>query len=172
MNGEFYVTVHGFSAFVPYNWSFINGHTFVEFCLMDAQDRRIAEQDQEIAELKAEVASLRSLVAALEKNSGNSSKPPSSDIVKPPKQQDRRRKKKIGGQKGHKQNLRTPFSDDQIDQTIALKLDSCPKCGGTLKATNAEPKKHQQVELVKKPFFVTEYHQHQYWCEHCQCDHH
>jgi len=67
MNGEFYVTVHGFSSFVPYNWSFINGHTFVEFCLMDAKDRRIAEQDQEIAELKAEVAGLRSLVAALEK---------------------------------------------------------------------------------------------------------
>ena len=115
---------------------------------MDAKDRRIAEQDKEIAELKAEVARLRSLVAQLQKNSGNSSKPPSSDIVKPPKQKDRRRKKKIGGQKGHKQNLRTPFPADQIDETVELKLDSCPKCNGTLKPTGKDPKKHQQVELV------------------------
>ena len=116
---------------------------------MDAKDRRIAELENRIAELEA-------LVAKLQKNSTNSSKPPSSDIVKPPRQQDRRRKKKIGGQKGHKQNLRTPFEQNQIDETVELKLESCPKCNGKLTPTGAEPKKHQQVE---------------YWCEACQCTH-
>jgi transposase len=152
---------------------------------MNAKDRRIAEQDKEIAELKLKVSELKALlqaalekiaardakIAALEKNSSNSSKPPSSDIVKPPKQKDRRRKKKIGAQKGHKQNLRTPFPEDQIDKTIELTLEACPKCKGILKRTNDPPKKHQQVELVEKPFIVTEYQQHQYWCEYCQCFH-
>src|SRR5215469_10800698 len=131
-----------------------------------AQEQAIVIEQQRIR-----ITDLEALVAKLQKDSGNSSKPPSSDIVKPPKQQDRRRKKKIGAQKGHKQNLRTPFPEDQIDKTIELKLTACPKCGGKLKSTNEPPKKHQQIELVEKPFFVTEYHQHQYWCEHCQCYH-
>jgi len=132
---------------------------------MEAKDRRIAQLERRVAELEALLQAALEKIAQLKKNSSNSSKPPSSDIVKPPKQQDWRRKKKIGGHKGHKQNLRTPFPTDQIDKTIELKLESCPKCNGTLAPTGAEPKKHQQVELVAKPFIVTEYHQHQYWCE-------
>ena len=138
---------------------------------MDAKDRRIAEQDQEIAELKALLKAALEEIARLKKNSSNSSKPPSSDIVKPTKDKDRRRKKKIGAQKGHKQHLREPFKPEQVDQTVELKLEACPKCGGTLKATKEPPKKHQQVELVEKPFLVTEFQQHQYWCEQCQCYH-
>ena len=120
-----------------------------------------------IAELEALLKAALAKIAQLEKNSSNSSKPPSSDIVKPPKDKDRRRKKKIGAQKGHKQNLRTPFPEDQIDKTIELTLEACPKCNGKLEPTGKEPTKHQQVELVAKPFIVTEYQQAEYWCEHC-----
>ena len=126
---------------------------------MDAKDRRIADLEKRVAELEALLKAALAKIAQLEKNSANSLKPPSSDIVKPPKDKDRRRKKKIGAQKGHKQNLRTPFPEDQIDQTIELTLDSCPKCHGKLVPSGKEPKKHQQVELVAKPFIVTEYHQ-------------
>jgi len=139
---------------------------------MDVKDRRIAELEQRVAELEALLKAALEKIAQLEKHSGNSSKPPSSDIVKPPKDKDRRRKnRKIGGQQGHKQNLRPPFTPDQIDQTVELQLESCPKCGGTLQPTGTEPKKHQQVELVDKPFIVTEYQQTEYWCEQCQCTH-
>jgi len=131
---------------------------------MDDKDRRIAELEKRVAELEA-------FIAKLLKNSTNSSKPPSSDIVKPPKQQDRRRKKKIGAQKGHKQNLREQFKPEQVDNTIELKLDACPKCKGKLTQTNEPPKIHQQVELVEKPFIITEYQQAQYWCDNCQCHH-
>ena len=131
---------------------------------MDWKDKRIAELEKRVAELEA-------LVAKLLKNSSNSSKPPSSDIVKPTKDKDRRRKKKIGAQKGHKQHLREPFKPEQVDQTVELKLEACPRCGGKLKATKEPPKKHQQIELVEKPFIVTEFQQHQYWCEKCQCYH-
>jgi transposase len=127
-----------------------------------AKDCRIAELEQRVAELEA-------LVAKLQKNSGNSSKPPSSDIVKPPKQQaGGAKKRKIGAQKGHKQHLREPFKPEQIDETVELKLEVCPKCKGKLEASTEPPKKYQQVELVEKSFVVTEYQQPQYWCEPCQ----
>ena len=79
---------------------------------MDVKDRRIAELEQRVAELEAllkaaleKIAQLEAEVARLKKHSGNSSKPP--------KDKDRRRKKrKIGGQKGHQQNLRTPFTPE------------------------------------------------------------
>ena len=106
------------------------------------------EQAILIEKLRDEIAMLKAKITQLLKNSGNSSKPPSSDIVKPPKDKDRRRKKEIGAQKGHKQHLREPFDENQIDKTVALKLNACPKCGGQLKATTEPPKKHQQVELV------------------------
>ena len=142
---------------------------------MDAKDRRIAEQDKEIAELKAllraaleRIAELEAEIARLKKHSGNSSKPPSSDIVKPTKDKDRRRKRKIGAQKGHKQHQREPFSEEQIDNIVPLKLTACPKCKGKLQATSESPKKHQQVELVEKSFIITEYQQVRYWCTKCQ----
>ena len=143
---------------------------------MDAKDKRIAELERRDVEREAlfqaalaRIAELESLVAKLQKRSGNSSKPPSSDIVKPPKQKDRRRKKKIGGQKGHKQHLRTPFHESQINKTVELKLEVCPKCSEKLKPAGEPPKRHQQVELIEKSFIVTEYRQHQYWCNKCQC---
>jgi transposase len=125
----------------------------------------------EIERLKAENMNLREIIARLEKNSSNSSKPPSSDIVKPPKIRHGKGKRKIGGQKGHEQNLRKPFDESQVDKIINLTLKACPKCGAFLQASSEAPKKHQQVELAQKPFEVTEYRQHSYWCAACQCYH-
>jgi transposase len=139
---------------------------------MDAKDKRIAEQDLRIAELESQLKVALDKIATLQKNSTNSSKPPSSDIVKPPKpRKDKDRRRKIGAQKGHPKHQRPPFADDQIDTTVELKLEACPKCNGKLTPTDDAPKKQQQVELVEKPFIVTEYQQHRYWCEHCQCHH-
>jgi transposase len=115
---------------------------------MDSSDRRIIELEKQVAKLKELLQAALDEVARLKKNSSNSSKPPSSDIVKPTKDKDRRRKKKIGAQQGHPQHLREPFSEEQVDQTVELQLDACPKCGGKLQPTNEPPKKHQQVELV------------------------
>jgi len=125
----------------------------------------------EIAGLKQENALLRDEIAILKKNSGNSSKPPSSDIVKPPKERRNKGKRKIGAQKGHKQHLRQPFGEDQVDTTVRLTLEACPECGGKLQTVEEGMKKRQQVELIEKPYFVTEYEQGRYWCAHCQCCH-
>jgi transposase len=119
----------------------------------------------------SEMEQLKAEITALKKNSSNSSKPPSSDIVKPPQKQKSKGKRKTGAQKGHKQHLHKPIDKGQIDKTIELKLKDCPACGGNLRASNEKVKIHQQVELVDKPFIVTEFHQFSYWCDHCQLTH-
>jgi Transposase IS66 family. len=138
---------------------------------MDAKDKRIAELETLLKAALEEIARLKERIAVLEKNSSNSSKPPSSDIVKQPKTKPNGKKRKRGAQKGHKQHLRTPFDETKIDKSIELKLLACPTCGGKLIPSNEPPKKLQQVELVDKPFIVTEFRQVWYWCEHCQCLH-
>lgn len=125
----------------------------------------------ENARLKQENAELREALAIKNMNSSNSSKPPSSDIVKPPREQRKKGKRKIGAQIGHKQHLRQPFENDQVDKIVRLTLEACPECGMKMKIVKEGMKKHQQVELVKKPFIVTEYEQCRYWCSHCQCYH-
>ena len=145
---------------------------------MGNENKRIAELELlleaaliEIERLKAENTKLRETIARLEKNSSNSSKSPSSDILKPPKTIKSKRKREIGAQKGHKQHLRKPFDETQVDKTIELKLEVCPVCGEKLQASNEPMNIHQQVELVYKPYIVTEYQQPLYWCNHCQCFH-
>ena len=138
---------------------------------MDAKDKRIAELETLLKAALEEIASLKERLAVLEKNSSNSSKPPSSDIVKPSKPKDKRKKRKRGAQKGHKRNLRKPFEENQVDKIADLSLNACPTCGGKLVPSKEPPRIHQQVELVDKPFIVTEYRQGWYWCEHCRCYH-
>ena len=145
---------------------------------MGELEKRIAQLEAQLKlalgeneRLKAEISTLKEKIASLEKNSGNSSKPPSSDIAKQPKTRKSRKKRKFGAQKGHARHLRQPFDKNQVDETIELALESCPKCGGELKDTNEMPKKCQQIEFVEKPFIIKEYHQRVYWCENCQCHH-
>jgi transposase len=136
---------------------------------MDAKDKRIAELEALLKAALDKITILEARIAKLEKNSSTSSKPPSSDIVKPPKQRkDKKRRRKIGAQKGHQAHQRQPFTDDQIDQTVEIKLDSCPKCKGKLTVTEQAPKIFQQVELVGRNFIVTAYFCLTSHCEDCQ----
>jgi transposase len=152
---------------------------------MDAKDKQIAELESLLqaaetllqAALK-ENAQLKDRIADLEKNSATTSKPPSSDIVKPPKDKPpvdpktkRKIPRKIGAQSGHKQHLRKPIAPELIDEIVKLELTERPDCGHKLNLDGTTPKITQQIELVEKPFFVTEYQQLMYWCKQCQCHH-
>ena len=138
---------------------------------MGEKDKRIAELEILLKAALDEIERLKARIVQLEKHSGNSSKPPSSDIVKPPKTPDCNGKRKIGAQKGHERHLRNPFGESQVDKTVDLILEACPICGEALQDTCEAPRKHQQIELVEKPFIVTEYRTHRYWCASCQCYH-
>jgi transposase len=136
--------------------------------------KMVKQQAELIQQLRARIAELEAEIAHLKKNSSTSSKPPSSDIVKPEKpvpENGTHEKRKRGAQHGHTRHLRQPFPPSQVDTFMEITLENCPLCGGALEQTGEEPEIHQQVELVEKPFRVTEYQIPQYWCEHCQTYH-
>jgi len=141
---------------------------------MDDKDRRINELEAEnralketvrgleetIRELQQIIATLREEVARLKKNSSNSSKPPSSDIVKPKKILVRRgRKRRRGGQAGHAKYERTPFAEDQVDETFEYELAKKDAAG--LKPLN-DWHIVQQMELNERPFRITEHRARKY----------
>jgi transposase len=64
-----------------------------------------------------------------------------------------------------------PFPPEQVDQFIDATLSKCPLCGGELEESGKEVIKNQQIEIAAKPFIVTEYRQHSYWCPNCQSYH-
>ena len=120
------------------------------------QQARIAELEQVVARLTARVEELSDQVARLSKNSSNSSKPPSSDIVKPPRPPGHAGNGRIGGQPGHPRHQRPPFAPDQIDQICLHELPPEEVRRRRLRPLDSW---HvlQQVELVEKPYVVTEH---------------
>jgi transposase len=143
---------------------------------MDDKDRRIEElvtENQALREtihglketiqgLQAIIQTLREEVARLKKNSSNSSKPPSSDIVKPPKilvRRGRKGKRRRGGQAGHAKYERTPFAEDQVDETFEYELAKADAAG--LRPLN-DWHRVQQIELNDRPFRITEYRARKY----------
>jgi transposase len=109
-----------------------------------------------IAPLKARIAELEAENARLKKNSTTSSKPPSSDIVKPPRPKSaggKRGERRGGGQPGHKRHSRQPFPPEQVDATWLYEWTDVPAGWKPLEQFSIV----QQVELVEKPYTVTEY---------------
>jgi transposase len=119
--------------------------------------------------LQERVKELEKMVARLLKNSSTSSKPPSSDIVKPPKpkpRKGRRGKRRIGGQPGHEKHERKPFPPEQVDETYEYAAVDCSRCGSALPGRGEPARVVQQVELVERPFRVSE---HVVMGESCPC---
>ena len=141
---------------------------------MDERDVIIAGQQEVIAQLTAQLQALieqvgplqaenvrlQAEIVRLKKNSSNSSKPPSSDIVKPKPAKPRRRgKRKRGGQFGHRKHVRPAFAPEQIDDVIKYELED---------VAGLQPlddwRVVQQIELVVRPFIVTEHRARRYRC--------
>lgn len=122
-------------------------------------EKRVVVLEADNAHLRGENARLHTENARLRKNSSNSSKPPSSDITAPPSPGGASsggggggKKKHIGGQPGHPKHERAAFPPEQIDRTIQYEL-SAP---GKLVPLN-QWRRLQQIELIEKPFLVTEH---------------
>jgi transposase len=142
---------------------------------LEAENARLQERNAwlegRLAEVEARNQQLVQALAAAKKTSANSSKPPSSDIVKPPPKnnQARRKRRKKGGQPGHPRHEHPAFAPEQVDQRITYPLKRCPvNPFHRLVPVAGQEKILQQVELVDRPFLVTEHVAQGYWCAGCQ----
>ena len=122
----------------------------------EAVAEAVAPLLRRIAELQAENERLKAEIAQLKKNSTTSSKPPSSDIVKPPRppaSNGKRGKRRAGGQWGHARRTRPAFPPEQVDKTWDYQWQTVPAGWKPLDRFQIV----QQIELVEKPYLVTEH---------------
>ena len=121
----------------------------------------IERLERRIAALEAENADLKRRLAAASKDSSTSSKPPSSDIVKPPRPPGHAGNGRIGGQPGHPRHQRPPFDANRIDRICLHELPPSEVRRRRLRPLDSW---HvlQQVELVEKPYVVTEHRARRY----------
>lgn len=126
-----------------------------------ALEQTNAQLQKEVQQLRADNQKLQDQIARLKRDSSNSSKPPSSDIVKPKKEGTPRgkRPRQIGGQKGHARHERIPFGPDDIGPITHYEL-SPQQAQGLIPLDDWFIL--QQVELVDKPYVVTEHRARKY----------
>ncbi|MCI0674016.1 MAG: IS66 family transposase [Myxococcaceae bacterium] len=138
---------------------------------VDPKDARIAQLEAEVAELKVLLSKALGRIAELERqlgqNSSNSSKLPSSDgpgVQRPPKKPTGR---KPGGQPGHKGTTRVLVGPERVNLTRHVKPTSCRKYHAALAGEDAQPRRHQVVEVPPLTAHVTEYRLHRLKCTGC-----
>jgi transposase len=138
-----------------------------------ARDAELSVRDKQIAELTAQVQVLRE---KLDQNSGNSNRPPSSDGPGAAKRGVGRRggsskaknKRKRGAQKGHRGASRVLVATDQIQNFVEFYPPACEFCSAALPETpDADPTRHQFVDLSPHAPHVTEFRRHEVACTRC-----
>ncbi|WP_225414673.1 IS66 family transposase [Stigmatella hybrida] len=145
---------------------------------VDAKDVRIAEleaqlaqRDERIAQLMALVGALTQRVAELEQrlaqNSSNSARPPSSDAPGSPRPGKKLTGKRPGGQPGHKKHERALLPPEAVQHFVELVPKQCKSCRRRLVGRDAEPQRHQVVEVPPLSAIITEYRSHALECSAC-----
>ena len=108
------------------------------------------------------------LEARLAQNSSNSSRPPSSDPPSaPPASGPGPTGKKRGGQPGHPRHKRALLPPERVNETAELKPKDCRRCGKRLFGSDAEPYRHQVVDIPRVIAKVVEYRLHALLCGEC-----
>jgi transposase len=126
--------------------------------VVEGYERRIVGLEAEIAALQGEGRELR---AQLGQSSQNSSRPSSSDGPhvkrKPPRPPSGRNR---GGQPGHPVHHRALLPPEEVDEVVVRKPTQCRRCGGALGGEDAQPLRHQVIEVPPPMPHVTEYQLH------------
>ena len=127
---------------------------------------------QQIERLKKQLAEVLIVQQQLEeranRTSKNSSSPPSAD---PPgfgnKQEKKKSTKKRGGQPGHSGHSRDLYPIEKCSSVIDHHPTICPSCGESLNGEDANPYRHQIVEIPPIEPIVIEHRLHQLTCGRC-----
>jgi transposase len=131
------------------------------------RDQIIADRDARILKLEREVGLLREKVSL---SSRNSSKPPSSDPPSAPKREPKPKgKRSRGGQHGHAFRARPLVPAVQLapEQIHDYRPEQCRACGAALDGTDAEPWRHQVVDIPIPAPLVVEHRLHALSCPSC-----
>ena len=127
--------------------------------------QRLALIEQQLVELQAENQLLREQI---NRTSNNSSQAPSSNAPKVPKRRQKEKSpKKRGGQPGHEGNSRSLYAVEQCHRVTEYYPKVCRGCGGELNGKDANPYRHQLVEIPPIIPQVEEHRLHQLECKHC-----
>ncbi len=133
---------------------------------MQELEQQLAAQQQQISELQTQIQLLQE---KQNRTSSNSSTPPSLD---PPPARKRRQKKSSGkqrgGQPGHQGYSRPLYPIEQCESVIDHYPEQCSCCGGHLHGEDANPYRHQVVEIPPVAPIVIEHRLHQRVCSQCQ----
>ncbi|WP_373526614.1 IS66 family transposase [Nostoc sp.] len=133
--------------------------------LVEKMGQHIQKSDQELADLKAQQ---QELLEKINRTSNNSSSSPSSD---PPSAQKPTEKKKTGfkrgGQPGHKGHSRFLYEPEDCKEVLNHRPETCSCCGEKLSGEDADPYRHQIVEIPPISPIVIEHRLHQLECLSC-----
>jgi transposase len=139
--------------------------------LLEKALERIAHLEEENRQLREENRQLREENRALKErlnlNSSNSSKPPSSDAPGTPRTPKKSSGRRPGGQPGHKKHERALLPPEAVQHFVELVPRTCRGCKGRLRGSDAEPKRHQVVDVPPLSAVVTEYRCHALQCPDC-----
>jgi transposase len=128
--------------------------------------------EQTPASVKARMEEMGEWIEALEeklnRTSNNSSSPPSTDPLNAEKKKAKKKSgKKRGGQLGHKGFGRVLYDESECQEIIDYKPEACSGCGAKLEGEDANPHRHQHVEIPPIEPIVIEHRLHRLECEEC-----
>lgn len=123
----------------------------------------------EVQQMREENQLLHKRIEDLEErlrvDSRNSSKPPSSDPPSSGSAKKQSGPRRQGAQPGHEGTSRPLLPADQVDEVVDRKPPGQCECGGDVRLTDAEPQRHQLLDIPRINVFVTEY---RLWAGRCE----
>ena len=129
----------------------------------------MAQRIEKLETQQAEVIAVQQqLLELVNRTSKNSSSPPSVDppgVGKKPQKQ--KSSKKRGGQPGHSGNSRELYPIEKCSSVIEHHPTTCRSCGESLSGEDANPYRHQIVEIPPIEPTVIEHRLHQLTCGRC-----
>ena len=109
---------------------------------------------------------LEQIEEQLKKNSRNSSKPPSSDGFGKVERKQKQKSQKNQKQKSSRK-VRKLYPIEACQEVYSHLPEKCRHCGEELSGKDAEPHRHQIIEIPKVRAYVIEHQQHQLECACC-----
>ncbi len=133
--------------------------------LVEQMGQRIKQSEKKLVELEAEQ---QQLLEKINRTSKNSSAPPSSDPPSAEKRQEKKKSgKKRGGQPGHQGHSRFLYDLEECSSVVDHHPKTCSCCGEQLLGEDANPYRHQIVEIPPIKPIIVEHRLHQLVCQQC-----